>query len=59
MVDPLVGEQPYFVKGFWYELFLAPINIPVVVLGLLEVPFEECGWYAVGEIGFKFDVGAK
>lgn len=34
MVDAFVWEEPDFVEGLVDELLLAPIDIPVVILGL-------------------------
>ena len=56
MVDPLVGKQSQFVESIRQMLFLAPVDIPIVIVALLVAPFEETGGDAVGEVSFELDL---
>ena len=57
MVDSFVGKEADFVEGFRDELFLAPVDIPVVFLRLLILTVEQRLLNTVDEEGFEFHLG--
>lgn len=59
MIDAFVGEQPDLVQSFGNELLLAPVNVPVILIGLLILPGKEGFQDAVGEKGFELDLGTR
>lgn len=56
MVDSFFGEESDFIQSFIDELFLAPVDVPVVIFGLLVSSGLKSFWDAVGEIGLEFDI---
>jgi hypothetical protein len=59
MVDFAFWEQSNFIERFRYELFLAPINVPIVILSLLILSIYECLLNAVNKKCLKFDLVTK
>ena len=57
MVDSFVGKKPQPVKTLRYEVFFAPIDVPVVVLCLLIIAGEQCTLYAIYEVCLELNIG--
>ena len=58
MVDASFGEKPDLVQRFSDKLLLAPVDVPIIVIGL---PVNACGQTlldAVGEVRLEFDFAA-
>lgn len=59
MVDPLIGEQPYFIKGVRDEFLLRPEDIPIIILCLLVRSLLHHCWDTIHEVGLELDFGSK
>jgi hypothetical protein len=59
MVDFSIGIEADFIEGFGDELFLAPVDIPVVVFGLFILTAEEGLLNTVDKKGLEFHFRAK
>lgn len=59
MVDSFIGVESDFVEGFRDELFLTPVNIPVIVFGLFILTVEQSLLNTIDEKGLKFHLRTK
>ena len=59
MVDSFVRVEPDSFKSFRDELFLAPVDVPIIIFGLSIVPFFHCLKDAVGEERFVLYFGTE
>lgn len=59
MVYPPVGVESDFIQGLGNELLFAPVNVPVILLGLFVLAIQQSLLNAVDEKGFELDFGAK
>lgn len=50
MVDALLGEEADLIEGLRDELLLAPVDIPIVVLGLMVLAGSQGLLDAIGEV---------
>lgn len=58
MINSLIGKQSHFIESFSKELFLAPINIPVIIFGLLIRSLGQGCRDAICEECLEFYIGA-
>jgi hypothetical protein len=58
VVNPPFGKEAYLIESFRDILLLAPVYIPVIILGLPILPAGHCFLDAVGEIGLELDFRA-
>ena len=56
MVDSFLWEESYLIEGLVYELFFAPVDVPVIIFSLLITSRRESLLNAVGEEGFEFNI---
>ena len=56
MVDAFVRKEPDLVKRLGDELFLAPVDVPIVLLGLSILPASQRLLDAVGEVGLELNL---
>jgi hypothetical protein len=38
MVDPSLREESDLIEGLRYELFFAPVDVPIIIFGLVVLP---------------------
>lgn len=56
MIDSFVGLHSHSVKGLRYELFLTPVNIPIICLCLGVLMLAKSLHNAVSEKCFEFNL---
>jgi hypothetical protein len=59
MVDSFVREESDFIKSLRNELFLTPINIPVIFLGLFILTINKSLLNTINKESFKFKLRTK
>ena len=59
MIDAFVRVQAYLIEGLADKLLLAPVYVPVILLGLPVVSSQHGFLDAVGEERLEFDIIAK
>jgi hypothetical protein len=58
VVDSLFWKETNFVECLGNILFLAPVNIPIIIFSLSVLSAEHCFLDAIGEVSLEFDVVA-
>ena len=58
MVDASLREQPDLVQRFSDKLLLAPVDVPIIVIGLPVNARGQTLLDAVGEVRLEFDFAA-
>lgn len=53
MVDALIGKEPYLIECLCDELFLAPIDVPVIIVSLPILATQQRLLNAVREEGLE------
>lgn len=56
VVDAFVRKEPDLVERFGDELLLAPVDVPIVLLGLPILPASQGLLDAVGEVGLELNL---
>ena len=54
MIDSFIGVKPDFVKSLGDELFLTPVNIPVIFFGLFILAIEKGLLNTIDKESFEF-----
>ena len=55
MVDTFIGKKSHFIQSFWYKLFFAPVDIPIISISLFPTPTLKGTLNTVIKECFKFD----
>lgn len=58
VVDSLFWKEANFIECLGNILFLAPVNVPIIIFSLSVLSAEHCFLDAIGEVSLEFDIVA-